>query len=91
MKIKPRVRLDKWCQFYVFNNPHIAGIPTGHPKLPDGQVMFSSEIVNYKVEDGKWVEAESQNTIFILGEYDQKLETETNEVLGYTNDNKKVN
>jgi len=66
-------RLDGWALINL-GPQRYAGIVSGHPKLPDGQQIFTSEVEKILPgENGEAMRIETRNTIYILGEFDQEL------------------
>lgn len=62
-KNKPRVKLHHWM---LVGNPEdgqmLTGYPTGHPHLRDGELIYTSRVVEVREN-----EIETRNTIYELG------------------------
>ena len=80
--MKPTARLDKWSVIQLEGSTRYLGIVSGHPKLKDGEEIFTSALIR-KFQDGEEVipadatpgqwRIETKNTIYILGEPDSEL------------------
>ncbi len=69
--MKPEVRMDGWVVIF-FGDPRLAGTVYGHPKLPDGDEIFTSPIEEW-IKDGDKIRVETHNTIYNLGEFSTEL------------------
>lgn len=82
MKFKPQARLEKWCAVLFAGQKRYMGEIVGHPTRQDGLPCCTTDIVKIH-EDGK---IETKNTIYTLGEFDEKLQEKMN-ILGLGADN----
>lgn len=73
-KVKKTARLDGWVTLNLGGEKRFAGIVSGHRKLSDGEEIFTSEVSRIFQEDGV-TKIETRNTIYTLGQYDEKLYT----------------
>lgn len=64
-RIKPIAQLRDWASFQLEGKTRFAGIVSGHPKIKDGEEMFTSAMVAMTNVDGV-KKVETQNTIYIL-------------------------
>lgn len=62
-KEKPTVRIENWEEQCLFGFSILKGNVYGHPKCPDGQLVWTSKIVS---EDFPY-SVETENTIYVLG------------------------
>lgn len=70
--MKPRARLDKWASFLLGDSPRFAGVVSGHPKLPTGEKIFTSEVLDVKMDGERPVQIETRNTVYELGDYSEE-------------------
>jgi hypothetical protein len=69
---KQTARLDGWVTLKLGDTQRFAGIVSGHPTLPDGQEIFTSE-VNRIFQEDNVTKVETRNTIYTLGQYSETL------------------
>lgn len=69
---KQTARLDGWVTLKLGNTQRFAGIVSGHPKLPDGEEIFTSE-VNRIFQEDDVTKLETRNTVYTLGQYSEEL------------------
>lgn len=62
-QVKKTARLDGWVTLKLADSQRFAGVVSGHPKLPDGQEIFTSEVSRIFQEDGL-TKIETRNTIY---------------------------
>lgn len=73
-KVKKTARLDGWATLNLGGEKRFAGAVSGHHKLLDGEEIFTSEVSRIFQEDGV-TKIETRNTIYTLGQYNEKLYT----------------
>jgi hypothetical protein len=70
--VKQTAKLDKWATVIIVEDLRYAGTVSGHPKIEDGTLIYTSNVLRVYEEDGVKM-VETRNTVYTLGEFSPDL------------------